>query len=285
MLAQAEEEMIPLWPNGAPGAKGEGEKHQPTLTIFPADVAKQNGTAIIICPGGGYAHISMDREGYQPARYLNKLGVTCFVLRYRLGGDGYKHPIPLQDAQRAMGLVRSRAAEWKLDPTKIGMMGFSAGGHLTSTLGTHFTPGDANADDPISRVSSRPDFLILCYPVITMLGEATHGGSRKALLGDSPSEELMREVSSELQVTKETPPTFLWHTDEDTGVPAENSVMFYLALRKNKVPAELHVFEKGKHGFGMDRPLLGTDTWPQRVAEWLGNRRLIQKPDAAPGKE
>ena len=258
-------EPIKLWEGGAPGALGSAPEDIPTLTPFiPKDGA--NGSAVIVCPGGGYTHLA-DHEGRPVAEWLNTLGVTAFVLKYRIGPN-YHHPAPLQDAARAVRLVRSRAAEWKLDPKRIGVLGFSAGGHVASTIGTHFDGGQANAADAIERVSSRPDLLVLIYPVITM-GEFTHGGSRKQLLGESPTPDLVKLMSNELQVTKETPPTFLVHTANDSAVPVENSLHFAEALRKAGVPFEMHIYERGRHGFGMggDDPILST--WPARCAAWL----------------
>lgn len=252
-----------LWPDGAPGAVGQEDKDKPSLTFYLADPAKNTGTAVVVCPGGGYGALAMDHEGKQIADWLNDLGISAFVLKYRLG-PRYHHPAPLMDAQQALRIVRSRAKDLQIAPGRIGIMGFSAGGHLASTAGTHF---DA---------ASRPDFLILCYPVISFV-ESVHTGSRKNLLGENYDPKLAENLSNELQVTSQTPPTFLFHTDGDTGVPAENSVMFYLALRKAKVPAELHIFEKGKHGVGLAQsdPILSA--WPGLLANWFRTRALIPK--------
>ena len=240
---------FPLWPGPAPGALGTQDKDIPTLTPFFPEVAKATGAAIVVCPGGGYAGLAPhEGEGY--ARFLNEQGITAFVLKYRLGSGGYRHPAMLQDAARAIRLVRARAGEWKLDPHRIGLMGSSAGGHLTSTLLTHFDPGKPNAADPVERQSSRPDLGILCYPVIS-LRQFGHRGSRENLLGKDPSPELIDELSNELKVTRETPPCFLWHTVEDKAVPVENSLAFAEALRKNGVPFDLHIYEKGPHGLGL----------------------------------
>ncbi len=220
-----------------------------------------------MCPGGGYARLSFSYEGVEVGQWFNKLGVAAFVLKYRLG-PRYHHPAPLQDAQRAMRTVRSRAAEFGIDPGRIGIMGFSAGGHLASTLGTHFDAGDSNATDAVERVSCRPDFLILAYPVITMDLQYTHRGSRTNLLGQNPDPKLVEYLSNELQVTTQTPPAFLFHTTDDATVAVENSVNFYLALRKAKVPAEMHLYEHGAHGTGLGKdPILAS--WPQRLADWL----------------
>jgi acetyl esterase/lipase len=242
-------EPIPLWPDKAPGAIGAEPKDIPTLTAFlPAD-GEGTGAAMVICPGGGYGGLA-PHEGAGYAEWLAKNGVAGFVLKYRLGSGGYHHPVMLNDAARAIRLVRSRAAEWKVDPKRIGVMGSSAGGHLASTILTHFDPGQVDAADPIDRLSSRPDLGVLCYPVITM-GEFTHGGSKKNLLGENPSPELVDLLSNEKQVTRETPPTFIFHTYADNGVPVENALLFAEALRKNKVPFDLHIYEKGGHGMGL----------------------------------
>jgi acetyl esterase/lipase/lysophospholipase L1-like esterase len=256
---------IRLWSNNAPGANGTAAEDIPTLTPF-VPKEKANGSAVIVCPGGGYSHLA-DHEGRPVAEWLNSIGVTAFVLKYRIGPK-YHHPAPLLDAARAIRLVRSRAAEWKIDSKRIGILGFSAGGHVASTIGTHFDSGEPNAADPIDRVSSRPDLLVLIYPVITM-GELTHAGSKKQLLGDNPSADMVKLMSNEQQVTKETPPTFLVHTANDAAVPVENSLRFVDALRKFGVPFELHVYERGRHGFGLgdDDPILST--WTARCADWL----------------
>jgi acetyl esterase/lipase len=258
-------QVIKLWPNGAPGALGSEVDDIPTLTPF-LPTGKATGAAVIVCPGGGYTHLA-DHEGRPVAEWLNSIGITAFVLKYRIGPK-YHHPAPLQDAARAIRIVRSRAAEWKIDPRRIGILGFSAGGHLASTIGTHFDAGDSTASDPIERVSSRPDVLVLIYPVITM-GQLTHGGSKKQLIGENASADLVKLLSSEEQVTKETPPTFLVHTANDAAVPVENSLRFAEQLRKFGVPFELHVYERGRHGFGLggDDPILST--WPARCADWL----------------
>ena len=247
-----------LWPNGAPGAVGTEEVDKPSLT--PWIPAKPNGMGIIVCPGGGYGALAMDHEGKQVAVWLNSQGIAAFVLKYRLG-PRYRHPAPLQDAQQAIRMVRQRAEEWKVARDRIGIMGFSAGGHLTSTVATQFGPG------------TRPDFAILGYPVITFTDEAyAHKGSRRNLLGDSPSPRLVEDMSSELRVTKETPPIFLFHTNEDSGVPPENSVLFYMACRKAGVPVEMHIYEKGPHGVGLAHTDIALSSWPARLADWLRRR-------------
>jgi acetyl esterase/lipase len=256
-----------LWANGAPGALGTAEEDTPTLTPYVVAEGRGTGTAVIVCPGGGYAHLSMDKEGEQVARWLNSVGVTAFVLKYRLG-PRYHHPIELGDAQRAIRTVRSRAAEYRIQPDRIGIMGFSAGGHLASTAGTHFDAGNASAADPIDRQSSRPDFLVLCYPVITF-GQFAHRGSERMLLGENPTPEQIENLSNETQVTAQTPPTFLFHTTTDATVPVENSVMFYMALRKAGVPAEMHIFERGPHGVGLAPTDEALSVWPMLLANWL----------------
>ncbi len=249
-LAQAQStNSFPLWPEGAPGALGKEDKDIPTLTPFLPDSARASGAAVVVCPGGGYAGLA-PHEGQGYALWLNEHGIAAFVLKYRLGSGGYHHPAMLQDAARAVRLVRARAADWKLDTRRIGIMGSSAGGHLASTLLTHFDAGEPAAADPIERQSSRPDLGILCYAVITM-GEFTHEGSKKNLLGAHPSQELVRELSNELQVTKATPPCFIWHSYEDKAVPVENSLQFAGALRQAGVPFDLHVYQKGQHGLGL----------------------------------
>lgn len=254
---------FPLWPDGAPGALGKEDKDIPTLTVYLPEPSRATGAAVVICPGGGYAMLA-NHEGEHYARWLNEQGIAGFVLKYRLGSGGYRHPAMLQDAARAVRTVRARAGEWKLDPGRVGIMGSSAGGHLASTLLTHFDAGQPNAADPIERQSSRPDLGILCYPVISTTAEFTHQGSKRNLLGPEPTEAQAREVSSELQVTKDTPPCFIWHTWEDKGVPVENSLKFAEALRLHGVPFDLHIYERGPHGLG-----LGTREWnPAQRHPW-----------------
>jgi acetyl esterase/lipase len=264
----------PLWPGGAPGARGQEAADVPSLRVYRPPAERANGAAVVICPGGGYGALA-EHEGHPVALWLNGLGVTAVVLKYRLG-PRYHHPVPLQDAARALRTVRARAAEWRVDPARIGILGFSAGGHLASTLSTHFDAGHPGAADPVERVSSRPDFAILLYPVITLSDEFTHAGSRRNLLGDSPGPELLQLLSNEKQVTARTPPTFLMHTAEDTAVPVQNSLLYALALQKAGVPLELHVYEKGRHGVGLG----GTDpvlsTWPERCAAWLRTRGILK---------
>jgi acetyl esterase/lipase len=266
LVKGASEATIVLWPAGAPGAVGNEPSDIPTLTPYFPPKEKATGAVVIVCPGGGYTRLA-DHEGRPIAEWLNSIGITAFVLKYRLG-PRYHHPAPLQDAARAIRTVRARATEWNLDPERIGILGSSAGGHLAATAGTHFDSGKRDAPDPIERVSSRPNLMILIYPVITMK-EKTHAGSKKSLLGPDPSPDLVALLSNEEQVTKETPPAFLVHTTTDPGVPVENSLMFVTALRKAGVPFELHVYERGPHGFGLgaNDPILAT--WPGRCADWL----------------
>jgi acetyl esterase/lipase len=254
---------IPLWPKGAPGALGTADKDIPTLTPYLPDPAKATGAAVVICPGGGYAGLA-HHEGEDYARFLNESGIAGLVLKYRLASGGYHHPAMLQDATRAMRLARARGHEWKLDPKRIGIMGSSAGGHLASTLLTHFDAGRPDAEDEVERQSSRPDLGILCYAVITFTGPYAHIGSRDNLLGKEPSPELVRDLSNDLQVTRETPTCFIWHTYEDNVVPVENSLLFAEALRKAGVPFDLHICQKGPHGLG-----LGTRDWnPAKRHPW-----------------
>jgi acetyl esterase/lipase len=262
-----------LWPSGAPGAQGTEDADKPSLTPYLVPAGRGTGTAVIICPGGSYVNLSMDKEGDQIARFLNSLGVTAFVLKYRLGPK-YHHPIELGDAQRAIRTVRTKAAEYRVLPDRIGIMGFSAGGHLASTAGTHFGTGDPNAADPIDRAGSRPDFLILCYPVISF-NNYVHQGSKRNLLGDNPDPKLVENLSNETQVTAQTPPTFLFHTSADTTVAPENSMLFYMALRKAGVPAEIHIYERGPHGVGLAQTDQALSTWSSRLADWLRVRGLL----------
>lgn len=253
---------FPLWPEGAPGALGQAAKDIPTLTPYFPDPAAASGASVVVCPGGGYAGLA-GHEGKDYALWLNEQGIAAFVLKYRLGSDGYHHPAMLQDAARAVRLVRAHAGDWKLDSKRIAIMGSSAGGHLASTLLTHFDAGNTNAADRIDRQSSRPDLGILCYAVITM-GQFTHQGSKNNLLGSAPTAEQICDLSNELQVNAQTPPCFLWHTFEDTTVPVENSLQFAEALRKAKVPFDLHIYQKGRHGLG-----LGSREWdPARRLPW-----------------
>lgn len=276
LLQAAEPKVDLLWPGGAPGAVGTEDLDKPSITTYLPPAEKAQHSAVVICPGGGYAHLAMDHEGKQIAEWLNARGVAAFIVKYRLA-PRYHHPAPLEDAQRAIRTVRSRAAEFDIAPDRIGIWGFSAGGHLASTAGTHFDAGNPQAEDPVEHMSSRPDFMILCYPVISFTTAAVHSGSRKNLIGAEPDPALMENLSNEKQVTPQTPPTFLFHTNGDTGVPAENSVYFYLALRKAGVPAEMHIYQDGRHGLGLAQsdPILST--WPDRLDGWLKVRGLIAR--------
>lgn len=268
--AAAEPVTIKLWENGAPGTPATKPQDEPILIMTPpASSAVAVPTAVIILPGGGYSGLAMDHEGSQIADWYNKMGVTAFILKYRMHGTGHMHPVPMMDGQRAIRTVRARAKEWNIDPKRIGVMGFSAGGHLASTLGTHFDAGDMKNDDPIDRVSCRPDFLILCYPVISTTADYAHKGSVRNLLGPNPDPKVLENLSNDKQVTPETPPTFIFQTSEDKGVPAENCIAFYLALHKAGVPAEMHIFESGPHGVGLAKDRGATSKWPELCQEWL----------------
>jgi acetyl esterase/lipase len=271
LTGAAEPKVELLWPNGAPGAKGNAEGDKPTLTIYLPPAQKATGAAVVICPGGGYGHLAVDHEGHQIAQWLNSFGVAGFIVKYRHrnSGAGYGHPVPLQDAQRAIRIVRSRAKEWDISPDRIGIIGFSAGGHLASSAATHFQESFGAPQDAIDRVSCRPDFAILVYPVISFTEPFTHTGSRKNLLGAKPDPALVQKMSNEKQVTPQTPPTFLIHSWEDKVVPVENSIHFYLALRRAQVPAEMHIVLKGAHGFGLGQKLGGAAAWPKLCEKWL----------------
>jgi acetyl esterase/lipase len=275
LFAQAQE-TFPLWPSGAPGALGNASNDIPTLTVYLPPADRASGGAIVVCPGGGYGGLA-PHEGQDYALYLNQHGVTAFVLRYRLGSQGYRHPRMLEDAQRAIRLVRARAAEWKIDPKRVGIMGSSAGGHLASTAVTHFDAGKPDAADAIERQSSRPDLGILCYAVISM-GPNTHQGSKDNLLGKTPSPELVELLSNEKQVTKDTPPCFLWHTAEDKAVKVENSLDFAAALQRNGVPFDLHVYQKGRHGIGLaDKPPFpNPHPWARDLIFWLKEQGFVK---------
>jgi acetyl esterase/lipase len=283
-LAFSAPSTIVLWPEGVPGARagigpekiGNGYNSnvsEPTLTMAGPAVDRPNGTAIIICPGGGYVRMSTAREGDQYATWLSTLGVTTFVLKYRMQEFG--HPAPLQDVLRAVRMLRSRAAEFGINPNRIGVMGSSAGGHLAASAGTLFDNPLGRTGAALDTTSARPDFLMLMYPVITMQDPAAHAGSRKALLGATPSADVIQLMSLEKQVTSATPPTLLIHTQEDQAVPVENSILFYQALTRAHVPAEMYLFEHGGHGMGMRDGLGTSSAWPRRAEEWLRDRGLL----------
>jgi len=272
-------EPVLLWPAGAPGALGEKDDDKPSLTAFLPAPEKATGAAIVVCPGGGYGGLA-GHEGQGYAEWLAQNGIAGLVLKYRLGSKGYRHPAMLNDAARAVRLARSKAADWKIDPERVGVMGSSAGGHLASTLLTHFDAGKTDATDPIERLSSRPTLGVLCYAVISM-GPNTHGGSKQNLLGNNPAPELIESLSNEKQVTKETPPTFLWHTVEDTAVKVENSLDFAAALRKAGVPFDLHIYEKGAHGIGLSDGKNGVapgevHPWGKDLLFWLKGRGFVR---------
>lgn len=268
--------VVPLWAAGAPGALGtDPVKDVPTLTVFLPSPQLATGAAMIVCPGGGYAHLAA-HEGKDYAIWLNQRGIAGLVLKYRLGSAGYRHPAMMEDIQRAVRLARFHADDWKLNADLIGVMGSSAGGHLAATAMTHFDAGDPSAADPIDRLSCRPDAGVLCYPVITM-GEKAHSGSRENLLGKNPSAELVTLLSDELQVTKDTPPCFIWSTADDRTVPIENSLLFAEALANNKVPFEIHIYPHGPHGQGLGihnyDPATSDPTrllpWTHELDKWL----------------
>jgi acetyl esterase/lipase len=275
-MAVAQQEPVRLWEGDVPGALGKAEHDVPTLTPFLADPAKSLGGAVVVLPGGGYGGLAQ-HEGRDYALWLNQQGLSAFVVQYRLGSKGYRHPVMLQDAARAMRLVRSRAIEWKVDPKRIAIMGSSAGGHLASTLLTHFDAGNPEATDLVDRQSSRPDLGILCYAVISM-GEHTHQGSKNNLLGANPTPELVELLSNELQVKKETPPCFVWHTWEDKAVKVENALMFAGALQKAGVPFDLHVYQQGRHGIGLNDkpPFTNPHPWARDLMFWLKAQGFVK---------
>jgi acetyl esterase/lipase len=261
---------LPLWPEGAPGALGKEDKDIPSITPYLAQGDNVSGAAMVILPGGAYAALA-PHEGKGYAEWLVTNGISCFVVKYRLGTSGYRHPRMLEDAARAVRTVRAKASEWKIDPKRVGIMGSSAGGHLASTLLTHFDLGNPEATDATEKQSSRPTLGILCYAVISM-GPVTHSGSKGFLLGKNPSAELVENLSNELQVTKETPPCFIWHTWEDKGVKVENSLLFAMALQKAGVPYDLHVYQKGPHGIGLGNK----HPWAKDCIYWLKEQGFLK---------
>lgn len=274
MLHGFSQEEIKLYPNGTTESNElkNDEKwrdkdflvdiSEPRMYAYIAPKEKANGTAVVICPGGGYSGVSAVKEGAEIAKWFNELGVSAFVLYYRMPNGHYE--IPLKDAQTALSIVQKRAKEWNINKKKIGIMGFSAGGHLASTVGTHF-----------KNKKERPAFMILGYPVVTMDKNLTHQGSRDNLLGKNPSDELVKQFSNELRVTKKTPPTFIVHAKDDKAVPIENSENLLKALQKNKVRAELQVYEVGGHGFGMRKKGIPADHWDEKLKEWLKSEKLV----------
>lgn len=281
--ARSEAEKVLLWPDGAPGARGQTDDDQPFFEAWPAAPELANGAAFVVCPGGGYGGLASDHEGTQVAKWFNGLGVSAFVLHYRLGSKGYHYPTQLIDVQRAIRWVRSNAERHGIDPNRVGIIGFSAGGHLTSMAATLFDRKPEGAtEDEIDSLSARPDVAVPVYPVISMSDDFGHQGSRKNLLGpraDDPT--LAESVSTHLQVTPRTPPVFLFQTDADTVVPAENAVQFYLACRKYGVPAELHVYQPGPHGVGLllGDPVLGS--WGGHLRDWLRNQGFFAPSERA----
>lgn len=286
------QEIIPLYPEGIPCENALTEEakvdkkigrriskvHEPSLEVYLPDPDKANGTAVIICPGGGYTILAYDWEGVDMAKWFNEMGVTAFVLKYRLPHwetEDCRSQVALMDAQRAMRYVRSQSAKYNLKPDQIGIMGFSAGGHLASTLATHFDGGDAEADHFVERQTCRPDFAILMYPVVSMDSSIAHGGSKRNLLGEETSAEEALYYSNEKQVTAETPPTILIHADDDKSVVPENSVRFYLALRQHGVPAALHIFTDGGHGFSFAEGKGAVEMWPKICTAWLKERGML----------
>lgn len=282
----AQDKVLKVWPGGAPndnGMKEPEEKYdgvrvrnvsEAEMYVYLPEKEKNTGAAVVICPGGGYMIEAMDHEGYEMAEWLASKGVAGIVLKYRLPYG--HHEIPSGDVRRAIRLVRANAKEWGIDPGKIGIAGSSAGGHLASTAGTRFDEGIAGSADPMEKISCRPDFMLLLYPVITFNEEFGHMGSRQNLIGAGNDWKLVKEYSNELHVTPKTPPTFLILADDDSGVPPRNSVEFYLALKENKVPAEMHIFQKGGHGFGMTKKNLPVDQWPDLFYNWLKSQKIIQ---------
>ena len=271
LLPAAEPLRLSLWPDSAPLGNGQSEEVKVAVTIHLPTPEKATGVALVICPGGGYGGLVTEGEGHGIARWLNAHGIAGVVLEYRLPRGNYHRP--LLDAQRALRLVRARAGEWKMDPKRLGIIGFSAGGHLVSTVGTHFDEGDKTAADPVQHQSCRPDFLVLVYPVIS-LGELGHGGTRQNFLGSNPAPELVTLFSNEKQVTDRTPPTFLTHAKTDTVVPVENSRMFYRALQEHHVPSELLEFPEGNHGYNGYKGK-EWDGWQARCLKWLEEQKIL----------
>ena len=268
-------QILPLWNGPAPGAQGTDDKDIPTITVYLPRNTPAGMSAVIVCPGGGYTGLAMNHEGRQVANFLNSQGIAAFVLKYRLGPK-YHHPVELGDAQRAIRMLRAHSVDWHIATDRIGILGFSAGGHLAMSASTHFDAGKADAADVVDRVSSRPDFSVLGYPVISLVEPWTHQGSKNALLGANADPELAKSLSGEQSVTKETPPTFIFQTNADTTVPAENATYYYLALRKAGVAAEMHIFEKGPHGLGlaMDDPAISE--WSKLLTNWLRVHGVIK---------
>jgi len=264
-----------LWEGEAPLAKGNEPKDVTHVIVYlPKDTKKPTG-AIVICPGGGYGGLAMDHEGHQIAAWANEMGMAGVIVSYRHRGKGYGHPAPLLDAQRAIRLTRAKAEDWNIDADRVGILGFSAGGHLTTTVLTHFDLGKEDSTNPVEQQSCRPDFGVVCYAVIALGESFTHRGSQRNLLGKEASSELIESLSNEKQVTADTPPCFVWHTAEDKVVPAENSLRFYSALVQHGVPSELHVFPKGRHGIGLGQTIEGAKQWPELCTHWLERQGIV----------
>jgi len=267
-LSAVASEPFALWPEALPADVAFVAEDAPLVSVHLPDADAATGMGIVVLPGGGYQNLALDHEGDQIAAWCNEHGIAAMIVRYRRG-EGYGFPAPQQDAQRAMRLFRSRAAEWGVAPDQIGLMGFSAGGHLAASIGTLYSDAFYAPVDAVDEASARPDFLILCYPVITMQEHTTHQGSRRNLLGEAPDPALVERLSAHLQVDADTPPAFLLHTTEDIVVLVENSVLFYEALRKHGVPAALHIFEHGRHGVGLATGMPGIGHWPSLLLDWL----------------
>ena len=285
-ILSAQDLTLKVWPNGAPndnGMKEPEEKYdgvrvrkvsEAEMYVYLPEIEKNTGTAVIICPGGGYWIEAMDHEGYDMAKWFQSKGIAGIVLKYRLPYG--HHEIPSGDARQTMRIVRMNAKEWGIDPNKIGIAGSSAGGHLASTVGTRFDLGNKQSTDPIEKMSCRPDFMLLLYPVISFDESVGHMGSRKNLIGDGNDWKLAKQYSNELNVTKDTPPTFLILADDDKTVMPQNSIDFYLALKKYGIPAEMHIFQEGGHGFGMTKKNLPVDQWPDMFYGWLKAQKIIK---------
>lgn len=284
--AVAQNYTLKVWPDGAPDSNGltiaeenagEGRLSnvsEAEMYVFLPAKESNTGVAVVICPGGGYIREAMNHEGYDMARWLSERGVAGIVLKYRLPYS--HHQIPSGDARRAIRIVRKNAGNWGINPDKIGIAGSSAGGHLASTAGTRFDYGNPASDDPLEKISCRPDFMLLLYPVVTMKEGFTHAGSRRNLLGESADWNLVQQYSNELHVTPETPPSFLVLADDDKAVPPGNSIEFYKALKNSNVIAEMHIFAKGGHGFGMRKNNIPADKWPELFIDWLKATGFIQ---------
>jgi len=281
----AQDKVIKVWPDGAPNENGMTEPEEKydgvrvrnvseaEMYVYLPDEENNTGAAVVICPGGGYWIEAMDHEGYDIAEWLKSKGIAGIVLKYRLPYGN--HEVPSSDARKAIKIVRMNAEKWGIDPDKIGIAGSSAGGHLASTVGTRFDYGNENAGSEVEKMSSRPDFMLLLYPVITFREEFGHMGSRKNLIGEGNNWEMVEKYSNELHVSSETPPTFLVLADDDSAVPPRNSVEFYLALKENSVPAEMHIFAEGGHGFGITKHNQPADQWPNLFYNWLKAIEII----------